>query len=89
MLLEKDFPDLKKFKPKYKRAHVFMNATCSAECMGVLAKNRDVVNRISSFTELHLDFFARDACIFHLNKGPLQMFRTFPSKKDTYCREYA
>ena len=29
LLLEKDFPDLKKFKPKYRKAHVFMNATCS------------------------------------------------------------
>ena len=92
-LLLKDIPNkemLKKFRPKYRNYHIFLNSTCSTACLNVLAQKggKDVVDRINSFTELHLDFFARDQGVFHFNKGPLQMFRCFPNKKDNLVREY-
>ncbi len=59
-LMMQDFPDLNRFKPKYRAAHVFMSAGCPQECLNLLTLRKDVVQRISTFTELHLDFIARD-----------------------------
>lgn len=41
-----DFPDPTKFKPKYRKAHIYLNDTCTPEAMAVLSSRADVVGRI-------------------------------------------
>eukprot|EP00391_Amoebophrya_sp_Ameob2_P006034 CAMPEP_0178997078 /NCGR_PEP_ID=MMETSP0795-20121207/8732_1 /TAXON_ID=88552 /ORGANISM="Amoebophrya sp., Strain Ameob2" /LENGTH=618 /DNA_ID=CAMNT_0020689555 /DNA_START=287 /DNA_END=2143 /DNA_ORIENTATION=- len=77
-----DFPDLTKFKPKYRRQHVFLNSTCPDDVMGLLSARKDVVKRMTTFVELNLDFVARDDRVFHFSSQVPAMLSYFPKRND-------
>ncbi|CAD7968810.1 unnamed protein product [Amoebophrya sp. A120] len=82
-----DFPDLTKYKPKYRKQHVFLNSTCPDDVMGLLTARKDVVKRLSTFVELNLDFVARDDRIFHFSVHTPTLLKYFPTRDDEVMRQ--
>ncbi|CAD7948839.1 unnamed protein product [Amoebophrya sp. A25] len=85
--LTEDFPDLSKFKPKYRKQHVFLNSTCPDDVMAILTPRKDMVKAMSSFVELNLDFVSRDDRVFHFNSPTATMLSLFPKRIDQAIEE--